>query len=86
MNYKTLNLSGLQSTHDARGLKAMFEEFGEVQDISIAKDGRGSVTFTDTEHAKAAQKGLNGRDIGGSKLAISPDYAQRHAAPGTSMG
>ena len=58
-------------------LKALFEPFGTVQSCSLVLDkdtgiskGFGFVEMPKVGEAKAAVKGLNGKDVGSSKIRV----------------
>jgi RNA recognition motif-containing protein len=58
-------------------LRAMFESYGAVQSCNLVMDkvtggskGFGFVEMPKSGDAKAAMKGLNGKDVAGSKLRV----------------
>jgi RNA recognition motif-containing protein len=76
MNIYIGNLS-YQTTEDT--LKALFDEFGEVQNIKVIKDrysgrskGFGFVEMPSNSEADQAIKALNGRRIDGYNIKVNP--------------
>jgi len=75
MNIYVGNLSYSVSEDD---LKALFAEFGEVQNVKIITDkfsgqskGFGFVEMPNQEEAQAALTSLNGRDVKGRNLNVN---------------
>ena len=73
-----LYVGSLSWNTDDSGLKAAFEEFGEVTEAKVITDrdsgrsrGFGFVTFVDSESARAAIDGMNGTELDGRTLKVN---------------
>ena len=73
-----LYVGSLSWNTDDSGLKAAFEQYGEVTEAKVITDrdsgrsrGFGFVTFADSESASAAIEGMNGADLDGRTLKVN---------------
>ncbi len=73
-----LFVGGLSYDTDNDGLRAAFEEYGEVLDAVVITDrnsgmsrGFGFVTMADKKDAPRAIKGLDGADLDGRRLVVN---------------
>lgn len=63
---------------DEEALKAMFEVYGEITSVHMAKDGSGKikgfgfVNYGEAESAVKAIEAMNGKEQGGTKLYVGP--------------
>lgn len=74
---KKLFVGGLSWGTDDNGLRAAFEQFGEVTDAKVITDresgrsrGFGFVTFSTAEEASEAQNQMNGTELDGRSLKV----------------
>ncbi|MBU1252676.1 MAG: RNA-binding protein [Nanoarchaeota archaeon] len=92
-------VGNLPFTVDSEKLKALFAEFGEVEEATVISDkfsgrskGFGFVTFKDDESAKKAISGMNEKDIEGRALKVNeakpmdPDRPRRPQGDGGGRG
>ena len=75
---KKLFVGGLSWGTDADGLRAAFEQFGEITDTAVISDrdtgrsrGFGFVTFAEGSDADNAIEGMNGRELDGRNLNVN---------------
>ena len=75
---KKLFVGGLAWATDDNGLRAAFEEFGEVVDAKVITDretgrsrGFGFVTFNDDSDADSAVDAMNGAQLDGRTLNVN---------------
>ena len=75
MNIYVGNLSWQMTDED---LRTLFEQYGSVTSAKIVKDkvsgrskGFGFVEFEDNEEGKAAEKALNGSEMGGRTISVA---------------
>ena len=73
-----LYVGSLSWNTDDSGLKAAFEQYGEVTEAKVITDrdsgrsrGFGFVTFADSESASAAIDGMNGTELDGRTLKVN---------------
>lgn len=73
-----LFVGGLAWATDDASLEAAFSEFGTVASASVIKDrdsgrskGFGFVEFENDEEGKAAEAGMNGKELDGRSIAVS---------------
>lgn len=73
------------------GLKAAFEEFGEIEEVKIITDwesgrsrGFGFITFQNAEDAEKALNAMNGKELDGRALRVN--YAQKKERRGGGFG
>ena len=73
-----LYVGSLSWNTDDSGLKAAFEQYGEVTEAKVITDrdsgrsrGFGFVTFADSESAGAAIEGMNGTELDGRTLKVN---------------
>ena len=70
-------------------LRDLFSSYGTVESASVITDresgrskGFGFVEFSDDAQAQAAIAGLNGKDVGGRSLTVSPARPKTQTAGG----
>jgi transformer-2 protein len=91
----TIYVSSIQHTLDESGLKTAFTAFGEIVSAKIVTDpvtresrGFGFVTFQDSEMAKSAVEGMNGKPIDGREVKV--EFSRRskphNSTPGVYFG
>ncbi len=75
---KKLFVGGLSWGTDSDGLRAAFEQFGEVTDSAVISDrdtgrsrGFGFITFAQASDADDAIQGMNGRELDGRNLNVN---------------
>ncbi|MBT5537196.1 RNA-binding protein [Candidatus Poribacteria bacterium] len=82
---KRLYVGNLNYQTTADGLTSVFEEYGEVSDVTVI-EGKGFafVEFTDDDSAAKAIEGLNGVDVDGREIRV--DVANPRPARGGGGG
>jgi RNA recognition motif-containing protein len=75
---KKLFVGGLSWGTDESGLRAAFEEFGEITEVKVITDrdtgrsrGFGFVTFTEADDANRAIAEMNGKALDGRNIAVN---------------
>ena len=75
-----LFVGGLAWATDDDGLKAAFEEYGNIEEAKVIRErdsgrsrGFGFVTFENAENASSAMEAMNGQEVDGRQLRV--DYA-----------
>lgn len=78
---------------DENGLREAFEQFGQVDSVSIIKDkftgesrGFGFVQMADKESAENAINGLNGAELKGRNLTVNEAKPRPERRPGGGFG
>ena len=86
-----LFVGSLSWNTDDHGLRAAFEQFGDVTDAKVITDrdtgrsrGFGFVTFSDSGSAQKALQGMNGAELDGRTLNV--DVAQERRGGGGGGG
>ncbi|MCG8556135.1 MAG: RNA-binding protein [Proteobacteria bacterium] len=80
---KRVFVGGLAWATDEAGLRAAFEQFGELEDCKLMTDretnrsrGFGFVTFSDSSAADAAIEEMNGAELDGRSLTVNEARAR----------
>jgi len=75
---KKLFVGGLSWGTDESGLRAAFEQYGEIVEVKVITDrdtgrsrGFGFVTFAETDDANRAIEEMNGKPLDGRNIAVN---------------